>query len=97
MKSNKGQGTYTVQAAKIAGFFPVELIKEPEAAALHTMHSLGFGLNVTDAFVVCDAGGGTVDLISYEVVGINPTKLKELVPGTGNFITSEWHSLAKFA
>jgi hypothetical protein len=36
-----------------------------------------------DAFVLCDAGGGTVDLISYEVDSVNPLELKELVPGTG--------------
>lgn len=74
----------TLQASKIAGIFPVTLIKEPEAAALYTMHSLDFSLNVGDAFVVCDAGGGTVDLISYEVVGLSPNlQVKELVPGTG--------------
>ena len=49
------------------------------------MHSLDFSLNLGDAFVVCDAGGGTVDLISYEVVGLSPNlQVKELVPGTGN-------------
>ncbi len=60
------------------------LIKEPEAAALYTMHSLDFSLNIGDVFVVCDAGGGTVDLISYEVLGLSPTlQVKEIVPGTG--------------
>jgi hypothetical protein len=60
------------------------LIKEPEAAALYTIHSLGFTLSEKDAFVVCDAGGGTVDLISYEVASLAPIlQLKELVPGTG--------------
>jgi hypothetical protein len=38
---------------------------------------------VGDAFVLCDAGGGTVDLISYEVDSVTPLELKELVPGTG--------------
>lgn len=33
--------------------------------------------------MLCDAGGGTVDLISYEVTEVSPLKLKELVPGTG--------------
>jgi len=48
------------------------------------MHSLDFTLNPGDAFVVCDAGGGTVDLISYEVVALHPNlQLKELVPGSG--------------
>ncbi|KAK0648651.1 putative hsp70 protein [Cercophora newfieldiana] len=79
----------TLEAAKMAGIFPVTLIKEPEAAALYTLHSLDFALNVGDAFVVCDAGGGTVDLISYEIVAITPTlQLKELVPGTGGMAGS---------
>jgi hypothetical protein len=33
--------------------------------------------------VLCDAGGGTVDLISYEVDSVTPLELKELVPGKG--------------
>lgn len=76
------------QAAKLAGLHPVTLIKEPEAAALYTMHSLDFALNIGDAFVICDAGGGTVDLISYEVVSVTPKlEVKELVPGTGTHPT----------
>ncbi|KAH7305866.1 hypothetical protein B0I35DRAFT_483622 [Stachybotrys elegans] len=57
------------QAAKHAGIFPVTLVKESEAAALYTMHSLSFALAEGDVFVVCDVGGDTVDLISYEVAG----------------------------
>jgi hypothetical protein len=38
-----------------------------------------------DAFVICDAGGGTVDLISYEIINLNPMQLKELVPGKGEY------------
>lgn len=65
------------------------LIKEPEAAALYTLRDLGFSLQVGDVFVTCDAGGGTVDLISYEVEEISPRlKLKELVPGTGGMAGS---------
>ena len=78
-----------IQAAKIAGLYPVTLIKEPEAAALYTLRDLRFSLQVGDAFVTCDAGGGTVDLISYEVEEISPgLKLKELVPGTGGMAGS---------
>ncbi|KAF5572993.1 Hsp70 family heat shock protein [Fusarium pseudoanthophilum] len=75
----------TVQAAKKAGVYPVMLIKEPEAAALYTFKKQKRALSVGDCFVVCDAGGGTVDLISYEVVATKPTlDLSEVVPGTGN-------------
>jgi actin-like ATPase involved in cell morphogenesis len=78
-----------LQAAKIAGLFPVTIIKEPEAAALHTLHDLGFTLRTGDAFVVCDAGGGTVDLISYEVEAMTPNlKLAEVVPGSGSMAGS---------
>lgn len=38
---------------------------------------------IGDAFVLCDAGGGTVDLISYEISRLDPLELRELVPGTG--------------
>lgn len=65
------------------------MIKEPEAAALYTLYDLGFSLRVGDAFIVCDAGGGTVDLISYEVEATSPRlKLKELVPGSGGMAGS---------
>lgn len=29
-----------------------------------------------------------VDLISYEVTGLGPLELKELVPGTGKFVNT---------
>ncbi|KAG4272985.1 hypothetical protein FPRO04_10065 [Fusarium proliferatum] len=75
----------TIQAAKKAGVYPVTLIKEPEAAALYTFMTQGRALSSGDCFVVCDAGGGTVDLISYEVISTEPTlDLAELVPGKGN-------------
>ncbi|KAF7958371.1 hypothetical protein EAE96_001920 [Botrytis aclada] len=75
----------TLQASRKAGFYLVTLVKEPEAAALYALTEFKErGLANGDAFVICDAGGGTVDLISYEIVQLDPRlKLKELVPGTG--------------
>ncbi|KAI0528130.1 actin-like ATPase domain-containing protein [Xylaria bambusicola] len=79
----------TLRAAKKAGIHPVTLIKEPEAAALYTLHMHERALNKGDAFVVCDAGGGTVDLISYEITSTNPSlELAELVPGKGGMAGS---------
>ena len=44
----------------------------------------GVSQKVGDAFVLCDAGGGTVDLISYEITKLEPRlELKELVTGKG--------------
>jgi hypothetical protein len=68
----------------MAGMTSVTMIKEPEAAALYTMHSIEVALRIGEAFVLCNAGGGTVDLITYEVVKLEPVlELRELVPGTG--------------
>ncbi|KAI9768127.1 MAG: hypothetical protein M1839_004184 [Geoglossum umbratile] len=79
----------TLTAAKRSGIHPITLIKEPEAAALYTLNRMkGRGFQVGDAFVICDAGGGTVDLISYELTSIAPFKLRELVPGDGGMAGS---------
>lgn len=79
---------YHHQAAKKAGIHPVTLIKEPEAAALYTLTTHDHSIKVGDSFVVCDAGGGTVDLITYEVKSIQPLELAELVPGEGGMAGS---------
>ncbi|KUI61322.1 hypothetical protein VP1G_08476 [Cytospora mali] len=79
----------TLKAAKKAGIHPVTLIKEPEAAALYTLSCHDHSFEVGDSFVVCDAGGGTVDLITYEVSKMKPyLQLAELVPGTGGMAGS---------
>ena len=53
--------------------FPIHLISEPEAAAIYALHGLDpHGLSVGDSFVICDAGGGTVDLISYTITSLRP-------------------------
>ncbi|KAI0840408.1 actin-like ATPase domain-containing protein [Hypoxylon sp. FL0890] len=79
----------TLRAAKKAGIHPVVLIKEPEAAALYTLHLHKRAMNVGDAFLVCDAGGGTVDLITYEVTNLSPAlELVEVVPGSGGMAGS---------
>ncbi|KAL7922154.1 hypothetical protein ACQKWADRAFT_327223 [Trichoderma austrokoningii] len=79
----------TLKAAEMAGLTPVQLVKEPQAAALWTTKKLNVALNSGDVFVVCDAGGGTVDLISYEVETSSPKlQVKEVVPGTGGMAGS---------
>ncbi|KAF5708419.1 Hsp70 chaperone protein [Fusarium mundagurra] len=76
-------------AAKKAGIHPVSLIKEPEAAALYTMYCQERALGIGDAFVLCDAGGGTVDLITYEVISTTGSlQLAEVVPGSGGMAGS---------
>jgi hypothetical protein len=62
---------------------------EPEAAAIYTINALKGSvqdeqLKVNDGFVVCDMGGGTVDLIAYRVAGIEPTSVNEATISTGD-------------
>ena len=62
-----------------------ELLLEPEAAALFTLeHYKLRGLKKNDTLVVCDAGGGTVDVISYKVTAVVPRlRIQELTVATG--------------
>ncbi|KAF2103534.1 hypothetical protein NA57DRAFT_53054 [Rhizodiscina lignyota] len=86
--SDKAKDT-TLRAARHAGIGPIQLIKEPEAAAMSTLHDLkDHGLSIGDAITICDAGGGTVDLVSYEILKLRPLELKELVPPTGGIAGS---------
>ncbi|KAI5776136.1 hypothetical protein EDC01DRAFT_506796 [Geopyxis carbonaria] len=65
------------------------LIGEPEAAAAYVLRTLQPNhLSVGDTFVICDAGGGTVDLISYKIKTLNPLTIDEVVPGTGDLCGS---------
>ncbi|KAG2233575.1 hypothetical protein INT48_009362 [Thamnidium elegans] len=63
------------------------LISEPEAAALYCeKKSEQFNLSHGQRFMICDAGGGTVDLIVFEIDENGPSKkrtLKEVTNGHG--------------
>lgn len=51
---------------------------------MYTIKHLGSSvLRPGKKFVICDAGGGTVDLISYEVSRTNNLAVKEVTEGTG--------------
>ncbi|EQL00080.1 actin-like ATPase domain-containing protein [Ophiocordyceps sinensis CO18] len=68
-----------------AGETNLSFISEPEAVALATMEDFAetHDFNKNDHFVVCDAGGGTVDLITYKVIRENPPRVRESVQGDG--------------
>ncbi|KAF3931474.1 hypothetical protein ABW19_dt0204232 [Dactylella cylindrospora] len=78
----------TRQAAERAGFtrnHTLSMCTEPEAAALYTLKSQETHANIGDKIIVCDAGGGTVDLISYNIRKITPRlEVDEAVVGSGD-------------
>ncbi|KAM0227041.1 hypothetical protein ACHAPO_011873 [Fusarium lateritium] len=81
------------EAAKIAGITKHRAIgettlitvEEPEAAALASLFQRNSFLDIKkdESFVVCDAGSGTIDVISYTVASEQPFKLEECIPGRG--------------
>ncbi|PMD42775.1 actin-like ATPase domain-containing protein [Hyaloscypha variabilis F] len=85
----------TLTAAEGAGLgddAPNLLVSEPEVAATYALQRQDLRyLKPGDTFVVCDAGGGTVDLISYTVVKLEPVlEVKEAAPGTGGLCGSTY-------
>ncbi|CAG7557355.1 unnamed protein product [Fusarium equiseti] len=72
--------------ARPCGDTTLRFISEPEAAALATIKDLSkrSTMKVGDTMVICDAGGGTVDLISYVVESTDPFVVKECVRGDGS-------------
>ncbi|GIJ99522.1 hypothetical protein Aspvir_001655 [Aspergillus viridinutans] len=76
----------TLTAAIDAGIpaLDVTLVSEPEAAALSCLNtSQPNTIKDGDVIIICDAGGGTVDLISYRVKSVRPLELIEVTQGTG--------------
>ncbi|KAH1384227.1 hypothetical protein KXV36_000510 [Aspergillus fumigatus] len=80
----------TRAAALQAGFLRDEndnrltLISEPEAAALFCAKTGLLQLKVGDAILIVDCGGGTVDLIAYEVEEEQPFSVAECTAGSGD-------------
>ena len=66
------------------------IISEPEAAAIYALHAMDpHSIKIGDTFVLCDAGGGTVDLISYTVSALKPIlQVEEAATGTGRLCGS---------
>jgi hypothetical protein len=64
--------------------------KQQEAAAIYALHGLDpHGIQPGESFVLCDAGGGTVDLISYTIKNLYPRlEIVEAAEGTGGLCGS---------
>ena len=60
------------------------LITEPEAAAMFCAKTGLLNLKIHDAILIIDCGGGTVDLIAYEVEEEQPFSVAECTAGSGD-------------
>ncbi|KAL8837780.1 MAG: hypothetical protein Q9170_002398 [Blastenia crenularia] len=63
----------------------IRVVPEPEAAAVYALRQMvPYGVKPGDAYIICDAGGGTVDLISYKITARFPNmKVVEVAAGRG--------------
>ncbi|KAF7551172.1 hypothetical protein G7Z17_g5193 [Cylindrodendrum hubeiense] len=85
-----------------AGLTNLTFAPEPEAAAFATLCEPNKSKNIKrgDVYLVCDAGGGTVDLISYKIISTSPIHMEEAVEGSGGlcggiFIDEVFESIVK--
>ncbi|KAK7747190.1 hypothetical protein SLS62_009132 [Diatrype stigma] len=87
------------RAAELAGILDerpqcnnttLSFVTEPESAVIASLPELHYrgDLIAGDSFVVCDCGGGTVDIISYTVVQTQPLVIRECVEGDGMLFSS---------
>ncbi|KAK3343427.1 hypothetical protein B0T25DRAFT_464384 [Lasiosphaeria hispida] len=67
----------------------IYLVPEPEACAVFTVQDMivsGENNMVPgECFVVCDAGGGTVDLVTYRFDRLEPLELEKIGPVSGDY------------
>ncbi|KAK9770107.1 putative RING-type domain-containing protein [Seiridium cardinale] len=83
------------KALSFRSYGPVEsvsLLSEPEAAATFALDALiSSDLQVGQTIVVVDAGGGTVDLVSYTINALGPVlEVSEAAPGSGGMCGSAY-------
>lgn len=81
-------------AAVIAGI-PEQCLKtlaEPEAAAVHGLRKKARQRHVGDGdcVIICDAGGGTVDVVAYQVRTREPLSLAQITVSKGDFCGSSF-------
>lgn len=68
----------------------LQFVSEPEAAAIWALPRIvPYKPQIGDSFVLCDAGGGTVDLISYQIEALKPiVRVVEVARGDGGLCGS---------
>ncbi|ORY02350.1 hypothetical protein BCR34DRAFT_627561 [Clohesyomyces aquaticus] len=74
-----------IKENRLCGRTTLDLIPEPEAAALATLAKFRGRPDISpnDIITVCDCGGGTVDITSYKIQNPDPVVVKESVGGDG--------------
>ncbi|KAJ2902345.1 hypothetical protein MKZ38_000662 [Zalerion maritima] len=79
-----------ISGPKDSGRTTIQLLPGPEAAAIELLGSRSEKnlCKVHETFIVCDAGGGSVDVVTYRIENLEPLTLTEAVEGQGDFCGS---------
>lgn len=80
------------EKAGMGEFARVHIISEPEAAVIYALDTMDpNALQIDDTYILCDAGGGTGDCISYTITMVRPSlHVKEAAPGIGGLCGSTY-------
>ena len=91
-EAEQAQTRLCAEKAGIGTGTAIQMISEPEAAAIYALDALDHhGFKIGDTFTLVDAGGGTVDLISYTITSLKPDfRVVEASPGTGGLCGSSY-------
>ncbi|EEU45996.1 uncharacterized protein NECHADRAFT_79049 [Fusarium vanettenii 77-13-4] len=75
-----------IREPRPAGETIVDFISEPEAAALACLEGSSDAIDLKPGqhLIVCDAGGGTVDIITYKIIKMDPLTVQESARGDGD-------------
>lgn len=77
----------TLRCAERAGMGSgraISIVSEPEAAAAYAFSVIEpMSIDPGNNIVVCDAGGGTVDLITYRILDVSPLEVEESAVSCG--------------
>ncbi|KAL9629086.1 MAG: hypothetical protein Q9204_005479 [Flavoplaca sp. TL-2023a] len=78
-----------VRAGMAKSLLP-QIYSEPECAAIYALKDMDDveSLRINDCILICDAGGGTVDIITYKILQINPLSIFERTAGIGDYCRS---------
>ncbi|KAF9505411.1 hypothetical protein BS47DRAFT_1400430 [Hydnum rufescens UP504] len=90
---NAGLVEYKDSTGYSGGRDRLHIIEEPEAAAVHCALWNNSSLRVNQVFMVCDAGGGTIDTAIYKFLG-SFHEIAELCASSGSSCGSHFLDLA---
>ncbi|KAH0565665.1 hypothetical protein GP486_000939 [Trichoglossum hirsutum] len=93
-RARKNTHCVAIEAGLSGNDLSLHMVDEPQAAAIAILSERRQSPKLGDCYVVCDAGSGTVDLISYQIKRTDPLKISEKVVGESGLCGSVFLDIA---